>query len=68
MLRIAAILRRKAAIAPGNGGHEIFIKDGFSADMTAYKILIDGKQVELAPKLYNLLFFLIRNRNAAIPR
>jgi len=67
MLRIAAILRRKA-VAAGNSGHELFTKSGFSADMTAYKILIDGKQVELAPKLYDLLFFLIRNKNAVIPR
>jgi len=68
MLRITAILRRKGAAAPDNIGHEIFAKDGFSADLTAYKMLIDGKQVELAPKLYDLLFFLIRNRNTAIPR
>jgi len=68
MLRITAILRRKASAVPGNGSHEIFTKDGFSADMTAYKILINGKQVELAPKLYDLLFFLIRNKNTAIPR
>jgi len=70
MLRIAAILRRKASVAPrkDNDGHEVFTKDGFSADMTAYKMLIDGKQVELAPKLYDLLFFLIRNRGVAVPR
>jgi two-component system, OmpR family, response regulator ResD len=67
MLRIAAILRRKAA-APDNDGHKIFTKDGFTADMTAYKVIIDGRQTELAPKLYDLLFFLIRNRNAAVPR
>ncbi|MDR2701750.1 MAG: response regulator transcription factor [Spirochaetaceae bacterium] len=68
MLRIAAILRRKAAVTPSNDEHEMFTKDGFSADMTSYKILIDGKQAELAPKLYDLLFFLIRNKNIAVPR
>jgi len=68
MLRIAAILRRRSAAAQSNNGHEIFTKDGFSADMTAFKLLIDGKQVELAPKLYDLLFFLIRNKNIAIQR
>jgi len=70
MLRISAILRRKAAVAPdkGNDRHDVFIKNGFSADMTAYKVLIDDKQVELAPKLYDLLFFLIRNRGIAVPR
>jgi DNA-binding response OmpR family regulator len=70
MLRISAILRRKAAAAPapGNDGHEVFTKDGFSADMTAHKVTIDGKQAELAPMLYSLLFFLIRNRGIAVPR
>ena len=68
MLRIAAILRRRDIITPNNDKHEMFTKDGFSADMTAYKILIDGKQVEFAPKLYDLLFFLIRNKNTAVPR
>jgi DNA-binding response OmpR family regulator len=68
MLRIAAILRRKTTAAPDNGKHEIFTKDGFTADMTAYKVTVDGKQTELAPKLYDLLFFLIRNRNTAVPR
>ena len=68
MLRITAILRRKATVTPDSDKHEIFTKDGFSADMTAYKILVDGKEVEFAPKLYDLLFFLIRNKNIAVPR
>ena len=72
MLRITAILRRKTTVAPApasdNDGHEVFTKNGFSADMTAFKMFIDGKQVELAPKLYDLLFFLIRNRGVAVSR
>jgi DNA-binding response OmpR family regulator len=68
MLRIAAILRRKTTITTDNDKHEIFTKGGFSADMTAYKIIIDGNQVELAPKLYDLLFLLIRNKNIAVSR
>lgn len=68
MLRITAILRRTSTVAPDNNKHEVFTKDGFFADMTAFKMSIDGKQVELAPKLYELLFFLIRNKNAAVPR
>jgi DNA-binding response OmpR family regulator len=68
MMRITAILRRRTQVVQENGGHEVFTKNGFSADMTAYKITVDGVRVELAPKLYDLLFFLIRNRNAVIPR
>jgi len=68
MLRISAILRRRASADTVHGKRETFIKDGFTADMTAYKITIDGEQAELAPKLYDLLFFLIRNKGIAVPR
>ncbi len=68
MLRISAILRRTGKNSSDDEGHIIFTKDGFTADMTAYKMFIDGEQVELASKLYDLLFFLIRNKNIAIHR
>jgi len=68
MLRIGAILRRTGKSAADSEGHVIFKKDGFTADLTAYKVFIDGEHIELAPKLYDLLFFLIRNKNIAIPR
>jgi DNA-binding response OmpR family regulator len=68
MLRIAAILRRTGKSVADDEGHIIFIKDGFKADMTAYKVFIDGIQTDLAPKVYDLLFFLIRNKNIAVPR
>lgn len=70
MLRIAAILRRVAKSKPAkqDDGHTIFEKDGFKADMTAYKVFIDGTQVSMAPKEYDLLFFLIRNKGIAVPR
>ena len=68
MLRIAAILRRAGKVSLSNDGHVTFSKDGLIVDMSAYKILIDSKEIELAPKLYDLLFFLIRNKNIAVPR
>ncbi len=70
MLRIGAILRRveKSKGAKSDDDHVIFEKDGFKADMTAYKVFIDGVEVDMAPKEYDLLFFLIRNKNIAVPR
>ena len=71
MLRINAILRRVSKnnnAKPDDDGHIIFEKDGLKVDMTAYKIFVDGVQVEMAPKEYDLLFFLIRNKNIAVPR
>ncbi len=70
MLRINAILRRtaKTASPSDEDGHVIFEKEGLKADMTAYKVFVDGELMNLAPKEYDLLFFLIRNKNIAVPR
>lgn len=71
MMRVSAILRRVArstSAKPDDEGHIIFEKEGFRADMTAYKVFIDGTQADMSPKEYDLLFFLIRNKNIAVPR
>lgn len=71
MMRVNAILRRtqkNAAASDNDNGHVIFRKEGFEADLTAYKVSIDGILANLAPKEYDLLFFLIRNKNIAVPR
>jgi len=67
MLRIAAILKR-AGKSAASESRIVFHKDGFTADITAHKVTIDGKEVELSPKLYDLLFFLIRNKDIALSR
>lgn len=71
MLRVNAILRRtmkSETPAPDGSGHSVFRKEGFTADMTAYRVYIDGVPAEMAPKEYDLLFFLIRNKNTAVTR
>ena len=67
MLRISAILRR-SSVDTGVAVNTFFQKEGFIADMTAHKVMIDGKQALLSPKLYDILFFLIRNKNIALSR
>ena len=71
IMRVGAILRRVEKSHPAkvdNNWAVVFEKDGLKADMTAYKVFIDGVQVDMAPKEYDLLFFLIRNKNIAVPR
>lgn len=69
MLRINAILRRVQNKTQSNEeGHVIFHKEGLTADLTAYRVTVDGVQIEMAPKEYDLLFYLIRNKNIAVPR
>lgn len=72
MLRIQAILRRRnsgtSSKERGEEGHNVYIKEGLKVDLTAYRVFVDGKDRDLAPKEYDLLFYMIRNRNIAIPR
>lgn len=69
MLRINAILRRTSKSSPeAKNEHLIIKKDGLEADLTAYKVFIDGVQTDMAPKEYDLLFYLMRNKNIAISR
>ena len=71
MMRVNAILRRASKINSAiqdEEGHIIFEKQGFKVDLTAYKVFVDGVQVNMAPKEYDLLFFLIRNKNIAVHR
>ncbi len=71
MMRISAILRRTQKETNSNNAARklaVFRKEGFEADLLAYKVSIDGAPINLAPKEYDLLFFLIRNKNIAVPR
>jgi len=67
MLRIAAILKRSGKSSTADI-RNVFQKDDFVADMTAHKVTVDGIQIELSPKLYDLLFLLIRNKGIALSR
>ena len=42
--------------------------DGLEVNFAARTIYIDGKRVNLTPKEYDLLFYLIQNRNIALSR
>lgn len=66
MMRIEAIVRRFGK--PQEPSHDIYEKDGFVADFTARKITIHGDNIDLSPKEYDLIFYMIRNRNIALTR
>lgn len=71
MLRIGAILRRSgkpASAESSDENHVVFEQGGFKADLTAYKVTIDGEEIHMPSKVIDMLFYLIRNKNIAIPR
>ena len=66
MLRVEAILKRTAK--GQTAAKEIYTQDGLTVDFTARIVTIDGTVADLSPKEYELLFYLIRNRNIALTR
>ena len=67
MMRVQAILKRSAA-ALGEKDKEIFSFEGLTVDFTGRIVTVDGQKAELSPKEYDLLFYLVRNRNIALSR
>ena len=41
---------------------------GLKVDFTARLVYIDGKRVDMSPKEYDLLFYMLENRNIALTR
>lgn len=69
MMRLDAILKRtkKKEIQTENL-HEIYQKEGLIVDFTARKLTIDGKNISLSPKEYDLILYMIKNKNIALTR
>ena len=67
MLRVDAVLKRakKTKKAEQN---DVFTYEGLTVDFSARRVLVDGKEVEMTPKEYDLLFYMIRNRGIALSR
>ena len=67
MLRIGAILRRVSNAGSGVNT-DVFAADGLFVDFSARIVTIDGVRADLSPKEYDLLFYMIRNKNLALSR
>jgi len=65
MLRIEAVLKRGRLERQRN---EVMEVDGLRVDFTARVVTVDGVRAELSPKEYDLLFYLMRNKNVALSR
>lgn len=63
MMRVAAIIKRSS------GNETEIVKIGsLKIDFTGRIVTIDGKNVDLTPKEYDLLFYLVKNRGIALTR
>ena len=67
MMRVAAVIKRTSG-AQNNAKNDVFEKEGLCVDFTARRVTIDGKTIEMTPKEYDLLFYLVKNRGIALTR
>ena len=66
MARVNVVLERRNSVSKDNSSVLTF--DGLEINIAARTVSVDGKRVELTPKEYDLLFYLIRNKNIALSR
>jgi two-component system response regulator ResD len=66
MARVNVVIERHNVKA--NDTQEVLNFGGLSINIAARTVTVDGKRVELTPKEYDLLFYLIKNKNIALSR
>lgn len=64
MMRIGAILKRYEGKQEG----EMFTYKTFEINYTSRVVMVDHKRVELSPKEYDLLVYLVQNKDIALTR
>lgn len=72
MLRVEAIMKRakRCPSQPAETKNEIveFDGGGLRIDLTARIVSIDGEKIYMSPKEYDLLFYMVGNKNIALTR
>jgi DNA-binding response OmpR family regulator len=63
MARISAVLKR---VSPQK--NPTIVSDGLEIDMAGRNVFVDGEKVNMTPKEYELLFYLVENAGVAISR
>ena len=59
MMRVAAVIKRSSA-ASAEKERDVYTYKGLVIDFSARIVTVDGKRVEMTPKEYELLFYMVR--------
>ena len=66
MARIAAVTKRHKPGMPAS--RELLKFEGLEIDMQGRNVYVDGEKLDLTPKEYELLFYLVKNNGIALSR
>lgn len=67
MARVAAVIKRNAK-SDKDIRNDILKFEGLEVDMKGRNVFVDGEKVELTPKEYELLFYMVTNKGIALSR
>ena len=67
MLRVEAVIRR-AQKRESQSDKELYTFGALKVDVSARIVYIDGARVDMSPKEYDLLFYMIKNKGLALTR
>ncbi len=68
MARVNAIVKRNTGMIGTEYTIEVEKFEGLEINFTSRDVFVDGEKANLTPKEYDLLFFLVRNKNIALTR
>lgn len=66
MMRVSAVLKRSST--PAETGEEVVTLGALEVNFTARRVSVEGRELDLSPKEYDLLFYMVRNRGIALTR
>lgn len=67
LMRVKVVISRNKKNKPEEE-RDIFEIGGLKVDFTGRIVTVDGQRVDMTPKEYELLFYMVRNRNIALSR
>ena len=67
MMRVGAVLKRSGA-SGDKQEEEIVTLGDLTVNFTARRVSVQGQELDLSPKEYELLFYMVRNRGIALSR
>lgn len=66
MMRINAVLKRSGYAAAAD--REVLTIEGLMIDFSARRVTLDGQNIDMTPKEYDLFFYMAKNRGIALTR
>ena len=68
MARISAIIKRRTTSNTTQNDNDVLKFQGLEVDMKGRNVFVDGEKVDLTPKEYELLFYMVTNKGIALSR